>query len=106
MGFLHGHPKEFTENRWRTYEKAAGKAPPLPPIDAGLYLFDAFFQAGLADSSANGLQALAWSEIHAFSKLTGDITEAWEAKLLRAMSKEYIEGRKIGDDPLGIEPWS
>ena len=75
------------------------KVPPLPEITVGGYLKDAFLSLGMARDGA-----LSWQEIESFSRLTGDISEPWEAHTVRAMSIAYLDGQRLGEDPLAISP--
>jgi len=95
--------QEFS--RWQLHEKATGKEPELPSLEAGDYLASAFMDIGLCQSAGYGPQLLSWQEINAFSQMTGAIRSRWEGATIRNMSAAYIEGRKIGDDAFGIVPW-
>lgn len=107
LGFLHGSPKCFNgQNRWQKFKREFKRDPKLPPIDAGEYLFEAFINIGLAKEKHYGVGSLEWIDIHAFMQCTGDISDVWEARLLKAMSSEYVSGRNIGDDEFGIPPWN
>ena len=77
----------------------------MPPIDAGEYFLSALVEMGFAESSSSGFLPLRWSEIDAYSRLTGTFSEPWESRLIRSMSSEYIAGRDTGMDELGIPPW-
>ncbi len=47
---------------------------------------------------------LPWSEIAAFAAVTGAIAEPWEAQQLRAMSEAYVDGLRLGRDPVAVAP--
>lgn len=51
-----------------------------------------------------GVEPLRWSEIDAYARLTGDITQPWEARTVRAMSEAYCRWRKLGEDALCMTP--
>lgn len=73
--------------------------PPLPNVDGGEYMRDAFLALGM---SRDGV--LSWQEIDAYARLTGDIGDPWEAHTIRAMSLAYLDGLRLGEDPLAIPP--
>lgn len=72
----------------------------LPEITRGQYIRDAFLSIGMASQGP-----LSWGEIHAYAALTGELSEPWEAHLIRAMSIEYLAGLELGKDPLAIPPY-
>lgn len=80
-------------------------AQPLPPIEAGRYLVEAFRDLGRFSSTGFGPAVLTWAEIDAFARQTNAITDPWEARSLREMSAAFIEGLEIGKNPLGRAPW-
>lgn len=69
----------------------------LPEVGDGAYLVTAFF-------ALNSGALLPWAEIDAYARMTGVISEAWEAELMRAMSVAYLEGLRAGEDPLAYSP--
>jgi len=75
-------------------------------MDAGSYLFEAFCELGMVQSGLSGLLPLSWTEIDAFARLTKAFAEPWEARLIRRLSNAYLEGHRLGADPVGIPPWT
>ena len=71
----------------------------LPDIDGGEYIKDAFVALGMQRDGV-----LSWSEIHAYSQLTGNLSDPWEAETVRSMSIAYLDGLNTGEDPLAIPP--
>ena len=51
------------------------------------------------------LEPLRWSEIDAYGRSTGVLTEPWEMQAVRDMSVAYLDGLKRGENPLGKPPW-
>lgn len=74
---------------------------PVPPPGKLQYLLEAFFQIG-PDSETGG--PILWSEIYAYSELTGMDFTPWESSLLYRMSREYVEERMEAVSPFSIEP--
>lgn len=76
----------------------------LPDLDAGGYLVEAMLRLGPMRSDGMGERQADWPEIDAFARLTGRITEAWEAELLHDMCAAYTQERSQGENPLTIPP--
>ena len=76
---------------------------PLPDIDSGNYLVQAWIDLGKVDLNPGvGIGPLKFTEIVAgFPWVDED-----ERRIIRKMSEEYISGIKIGENVLGIPPWS
>ena len=92
------------QSRW-TVNAGLKRRQPLPPIMAGRYLVEAFHESGRVLRTMDGPMPLSWAEIDAFARQTGAISEPWEARCLRSMSMAYLEGLKVGENPLGRAPW-
>jgi hypothetical protein len=105
MAFLTAEMGDSGKSRW-TINADAGRRQPMPPLDAGQYLADAFGEIGRITSTGFGPVPLTWAEIDAYARQTGTLSEPWEARCLRAMSHAYLEGLEIGKNALGREPWS
>lgn len=97
MGFLHAHPKTDKQTAPKPRISQFSK-PPLPQITAGAYLRDAFLAVQVGE-------LVPWSEIDAYTRLTGVLCEAWEAELIRSMSLEYLSGKRLGEDPFAYPPY-
>lgn len=76
----------------------------LPRIEAGEYLLEAMFRLGPMRNSGMAATAPDWAEIQAFARLTGRISEPWEAEALFDMCQGYNEAREAGENPLAISP--
>lgn len=74
-------------------------------LDAGEYLLHLLLEAGpfQYDAMGNAIQ-LSWADIAAYSRMTGELNEPWEARLIFRMSGAYIKGTKEGTDPFSIAP--
>ena len=84
------------------YERA-DREPPLPPLDGGEYLITDFHDAGMVSHTAEGPIPLTWAELRGFAGWA-DLTQD-EASILRQMSLAYLDGQRIGREPLGRAPW-
>jgi hypothetical protein len=70
------------------------------------YLFASFRDLGMVQPAGmGGLSPLLYSEIVAYSELSGGL-DYWEKVALRAMSEAFCQGYSIGKDPLGRWPWN
>ena len=77
----------------------------MPALGAERYLIDALLEAGPAghDPMA-GQRPLSWVELDAWARLTGAISEPWEARWLYEASGAYCEEVERGKNPLTIAP--
>jgi hypothetical protein len=104
MGWLHGKPKNWSESRLDRYRTSHKRLPPMPEVTAGQYLVEAFNELGRV-SAGFSMIPLTWGEIDAYARLTGEISERFEARALRRMSAAYIEGYRLSEDEFSIPPW-
>ena len=73
-------------------------------LESGAYLIAHLFAAGPTALSAMGELPLSWMDIYGYMGATSNAFEPWESILLHDLSVEYLEGKRIGEDPLGIAP--
>lgn len=87
-------------------QRARGVTPAMPPISehAG-HLLGWWLDVGPTMAAGMGDAEITYSEIGAWSKLTGTPVEPWEAQLLRRLSGAYIQARNDGADSMAIPPW-
>jgi len=91
-------------SRARQYQDM-GRVPPFVPIDACRYLLEALFEAGPVKSDVMGNRvALDWTDLKAYADMTGAVTEAWEASMLRRMSMAFATGLQEGKSAFSIAP--
>ena len=77
---------------------------PLPFISVGHYLIQAFEDLGRCTVIGMSLAPVGWTEIQSYSEATGELTEPWEKRLVRAMSLEFVKWTKRGQDIFAKEP--
>jgi hypothetical protein len=77
-----------------------GVEPDLP----GQYLLDALFEIGPSMWIGGEEQAVTWAEIAGYQAATGDLSEPWEARAVRAMSKAYFRAKVQGKDVQAMSP--
>lgn len=77
---------------------------PLPRIAAGEYLIRALKKIGPTKKTADGELCLSWRDCLDYAKATQRLSEGWEMECLVDMSRQYINGKIIGENPLGIAP--
>ena len=81
----------------------AGRPVPFVQVHACAYLLEALIEAGPVKSDGMGNRvALDWHDIKAFADLTGAVTEAWEASMLRRMSMAFANGLQEGKNAFSI----
>lgn len=68
-------------------------------------MLEALGTAGTCKRDAMGnLLPLDWLDVDAFVRRTGDLTEAWECKLLIRMSSAFVRGMTEGESVFSIAP--
>jgi len=103
-GHLHAVPRNCDGESWLARAKRLKQPLGLPELDGGEYLLDAMFRLNPVRSNGFGLRATDWPEIEAFARLTGRISEPWEAEALFDMCRGYAEALEAGSDPLAMSP--
>ncbi|MCJ8158352.1 hypothetical protein [Sphingomonas sp. LaA6.9] len=74
--------------------KKGGITPPMPPNSAP-HIIGRLVEIGLTEAAGMGAAPLSWQSIHAWQTVTGIRLAPWEARLIRALSVEYLaEGRR------------
>lgn len=87
-------------------EYRAGKTdPPLPPITAR-HVFDWLMEIGPTEASAMGESPIGWSTIRDWAAGTFQHLSAWEARMLRRLSVEYLSEIHAAEDHNRPAPWS
>lgn len=76
----------------------------LPDISFGEYLLEAMFRLGPTRCNGMAVTPADWSDIDAFARLTGRISEPWEAEILHDMCQAYHDARQAGENPLAMSP--
>lgn len=76
-----------------------------PPCDAG-YLIKYLFDVGPVDAGGMGPMPLSHREIEAWQRNTGIELTAWEAGMLRKMSKEFLAMSQDATSPTCPPPWT
>lgn len=59
----------------------------------GEYLLDALFNVGPTDYRGGEEAPISWSELVAYAKGTGDISEPWELRAVMSMSRAYFRAK-------------
>lgn len=86
--------------------KEAGAEPPLPPIEHAGRLLSHLLDLGLAGSGGMGPTPVAWHELQAWQRLTGQPLQPWQARALRQASVEYVAQLGKSADPACPPPWA
>lgn len=79
--------------------------PPLPDKGAAGRVVDWLFEVGPTVPGGMGPAALTHSEILAWQRNVGIRLTPWEARMLRALSREYLSEHLAADDPARPPPW-
>ena len=82
-----------------------GAAAPFEPINAGDYLWAAFWRLyPCRPEPMGGLRPIDWTDLDAFARCTGRISERWEFEALHDMADAYVRGMIEGRDPFSKDP--
>jgi len=74
--------------------KRDGVTPPMPPNPAP-HIINRLIEIGLTEVAGMSAGPISWQSIAAWQRVTGIDLPAWEARLIRQLSVEYLaEGRK------------
>ncbi|WP_249403620.1 hypothetical protein [Sphingomonas sp. CFBP 13720] len=74
--------------------KRAKIVPPMPPNRAP-HIIARLIEIGITEAAGMGSVPISWREISEWQRNTGVSLSAWEARLLRTLSNEYLaEGRR------------
>lgn len=85
--------------------RAAGLPVPFMQVGAGAYLWDALFEAGPIKRTGMGdTMPLEWVDLVAYSEGSGTVSPGEELRILRAMSRAFLDGLRAGENPLSKDP--
>lgn len=106
LGFLVAKPEEWPESgpqsRWEAHTTLRGTPPPMPRVEAGEYLLQAWSDLGKVEVNPGmGTGPLRFAEIVAGCPWTNEV----ERRIIRRMSEGYLSGIDVGENALGIAPW-
>lgn len=85
----HDKSKEPGKSRIQAMQEA-GERPEVPSVDGGEYLIGYLFEVGPTMAGGMGEAPLSHGELRAWQDNTGIELHAWEARMLRALSLDYL----------------
>jgi hypothetical protein len=77
-----------------------------PNIGSDNYLLEAMLRLGFQRGAEGSLEPPSWQELLAFQNATLRVSTPGDLEALRSMAFAYIEGLRIGEQPLGRAPIS
>ncbi|MBB3925040.1 hypothetical protein GGR43_000741 [Sphingobium jiangsuense] len=77
---------------------------PMPPNPAP-HIINRLIEIGLTEAAGMGAAPLSWKEIDAWCNRTGIDLPPWEARLIRALSVEYLAMGRKAEDENCPPPW-
>lgn len=77
----------------------------MPPVHAGAYLLDYFWQVGPVQSGGMGPAPISYQEICAWQSLMGIVLQPWEVRALRRLSIEHISTGQKATERGYPAPW-
>jgi len=85
--------------------KGDGIEPELPPCPAP-HLIAHLMEVGPFEVTGMDRVTVSWREIDAWIERTGFAVAAWEVRLLRRLSNDYLSSSRAAEDPHCPAPWS
>jgi hypothetical protein len=101
MAWLNAVPDKATKSR----REAMGTDPEMPPCDAQ-YLAAYLFEVGPSIAGAMGEGPLTHAELLAWQSNTGIELNAWESRMLKRLSSEYLNAAFSAKEPACLPPWT
>lgn len=98
-------PDKSDESRYAKYSRIDSPLAGLPPVDECAYLIDYLMEVGPVTSGGMAPAAISYSEIAAWSQITGTVISPWDAHMLRHLSRVYINQYADSKDPRTPAPW-
>ena len=92
--------------RMRVDRKDEDYEPPLPNIDGMMHVLGYLFEIGPVMTGAMGPAPITHTEIDAWQANTGVDLAAWEARVMRRLSIEYIGEMQRAEKPDCPPPWT
>lgn len=84
----------------------AGGQPDLPEIDQEIEFLVAYlFDAGPMSAGGQSQSPLTWADLQAWERGSGITLHPWQARLLRALSAEYLSESLTADAHDAPPPW-
>lgn len=80
--------------------------PDMPPVDGAEYILGYLWEIGPTMAGGMGPAPLSHGEIRSWMQNVGIELEAWESRLLRRLSVEYIAESQAATDPKRPAPWN
>ena len=112
MGFYHARRVHQEGDKERREDKSriehlheAGVEPEFSPLLGADHLLDALKELRFAPDAGFGPRPLNFREIRAYRLETLAFHEPWESRALGAMSRAYLEGLSLGENPFARLPW-
>lgn len=88
------------------YEKYRGTAlADLPDVIAADYLLDYLMEVGPANSNGMGIQPITYSEIKDWADVTSTEIAAWDAHIIRHLSRAYVNAYNEAKKPTAPAPY-
>ena len=84
--------------------RAAKITPPLPPNPAP-HIVGRLMEVGLWEAAGTGIEAISWQAMDAYERRTGAGLSAWEARLIRRLSADYVAMSLKAESEKCPAPW-
>jgi hypothetical protein len=79
--------------------------PDMPEVTGGEYIVGFLYEVGPAASGGMGMIPVDHREIESFQNNTGVELDAWQARMLRQLSREYVAEAHRATSRTAMPPW-
>jgi hypothetical protein len=78
---------------------------PQMPASPAPHIVDRLIEIGLTEAAGMGARPVSWREINEWQRATGFNLSAWEARLIRRLSSEYLAESRRAESENCPPPW-
>lgn len=78
--------------------------PPMPPNPAP-HMIERLIEIGLSEAAGMAAVPVSWVTIEAWQRITGTALAAWEARLIRRLSSDYLASSRLAESENCPPPW-
>lgn len=76
----------------------------MPPNSAP-HIIERLIEIGLSEAAGMGAAPVSWQSIDAYQRNTGIVLAAWEARLIRRLSSDYLLMSRKAENENCPPPW-
>lgn len=100
-----GEVPEAAPTTRRELIEAQGEKPRMPPVEGAPHLLAYLFEVGPAISSGGGLAPVDDVALRAWQENTGVTLRPWQVRILRRLSRDYLDELRLSEERRRQAPW-